>query len=167
MPHWRESGSSAPETYAPHAFRHRTARIERVVCIWWRVRVSLNGSAAITAASREGPSRLAGSLKQELRAEQPSGIVGESVAIRRVLAEIESVAPTQSTVLLLGETGTGKELLASALHELSPRRGRAFVKVNCAAISPSLIESELFGHEKGAFTGALQRRVGRFELAHG
>jgi len=83
-------------------------------------------------------------LKEELRAEQPSGIVGESVAIRRVLAEIESVAPTQSTVLLLGETGTGKELLASALHELSPRRGRAFVKVNCAAISPSLIESELF-----------------------
>jgi len=106
-------------------------------------------------------------LKEELRAEQPSGIVGESLAIRRVLAEIESVAPTQSTVLLLGETGTGKELLASALHELSPRRGRAFVKVNCAAISPSLIESELFGHEKGAFTGALQRRVGRFELAQG
>jgi transcriptional regulator with GAF, ATPase, and Fis domain len=106
-------------------------------------------------------------LKDELRAEQPSGIVGESVALRRVLAEIESVAPTHSTVLLLGETGTGKELLASALHDLSPRRGRAFVKVNCAAISPSLIESELFGHEKGAFTGALQRRVGRFELAHG
>ena len=106
-------------------------------------------------------------LKEELRAEHPSGIVGESIAIRRVLAEIERVAPTQSTVLLLGETGTGKELLASALHDLSPRRGRAFVKVNCAAISPSLIESELFGHEKGAFTGALQRRVGRFELAQG
>jgi len=83
------------------------------------------------------------------------------------LADIESVAPTPATVLLLGETGTGKELLASALHDLSPRRGRAFVKVNCAAISPSLIESELFGHEKGAFTGALQRRVGRFELAQG
>jgi transcriptional regulator with GAF, ATPase, and Fis domain len=106
-------------------------------------------------------------LKEELRAERPSGIVGESVAIRRVLAEIENVAPTQSTVLLLGETGTGKELFASALHDLSPRRGRAFVKVNCAAISPSLIESELFGHEKGAFTGALQRRMGRFELAQG
>jgi transcriptional regulator with GAF, ATPase, and Fis domain len=106
-------------------------------------------------------------LKEELRAEQPSGIVGESAAIRRVLADIESVAPTQSTVLLLGETGTGKELLASALHDLSPRRGHAFVKVNCAAISPSLIESELFGHEKGAFTGAVQRRVGRFEFAQG
>ena len=106
-------------------------------------------------------------LKGELRADRPAGIVGESAAIRRVLADLERVAPTSSTVLLLGETGTGKELLASALHELSPRRGQAFVKVSCAAISPTLIESELFGHEKGAFTGALQRRAGRFELAHG
>ena len=106
-------------------------------------------------------------LKGELRAGLPAGIVGESAAIRRVLADLERVARTSSTVLLLGETGTGKELLANALHELSPRRGRAFVKVSCAAISPSLIESELFGHEKGAFTGALQRRAGRFELAHG
>jgi len=105
--------------------------------------------------------------KEELRPEQPSGIVGESEAIRRVLADIESVAPTPSTVLLLGETGTGKELLASAVHHLSPRRAGPFVTVNCAAISPSLIESELFGHEKGAFTGALQRRAGRFELAQG
>ncbi len=78
-------------------------------------------------------------LKQELRPEQPPGITGESAAVRRLLADIERVAPTQSTVLLLGETGTGKELLANALHELSPRRGRAFVKVNSAAISPSLI----------------------------
>ncbi len=106
-------------------------------------------------------------LKQELRADQPPGIVRESPAIRRVLADIERVAPTQTTVLLLGETGTGKELFANALHELSPRQGRAFVKVNCAALPPSLIESELFGHEKGAFTGALQRRPGRFELANG
>jgi transcriptional regulator with GAF, ATPase, and Fis domain len=105
-------------------------------------------------------------LKEELRAEQPAGIVGQSSAIRRVLADIERVAPTHSTVLLLGETGTGKELLANAVHELSPRRGGAFVKMNCAAISPTLIESELFGHEKGAFTGALQRRLGRFELAN-
>ena len=104
-------------------------------------------------------------LKEELGAELPAGIVGESTAIRRVLADLERVAPTSSTVLLLGETGTGKELLANALHELSPRRGRAFVKVSCAAISPTLIENELFGHEKGAFTGALQRRAGRFELA--
>jgi transcriptional regulator with GAF, ATPase, and Fis domain len=106
-------------------------------------------------------------LKDERRAELPPGIVGESAAIRRVLTDIERVAPTQSTVLLLGETGTGKELLANALHEMSPRRSGPFVKVNCAAISPTLIESELFGHEKGSFTGALQRRVGRFELAHG
>ncbi len=106
-------------------------------------------------------------LKGELRAGLPAGIVGESAAIRRVLADLERVARTSSTVLLLGETGTGKEIFANALHELSPRRGRAFVKVSCAAISPSLIESELFGHEKGAFTGALQRRAGRFELAHG
>ena len=105
-------------------------------------------------------------LKGELRAELPAGMVGESAAIRRVLADLERVARTSSTVLLLGETGTGKELLANALHELSPRRGRAFVKVSCAAISPGLIrEVELFGHEKGAFTGALQRRAGRFELA--
>jgi len=106
-------------------------------------------------------------LKDEQRAELPAGIVGESAAIRRVLTDIERVAPTQSTVLLLGETGTGKELLANAVHEMSPRRSGPFVKVNCAAISPTLIESELFGHEKGSFTGALQRRVGRFELAHG
>jgi transcriptional regulator with GAF, ATPase, and Fis domain len=106
-------------------------------------------------------------LREELRAELRPGIVGTSKAIREVLASIERVAPTQSTVLLLGETGTGKELFANALHELSPRRGAAFVKVNCAAIAPALIESELFGHEKGAFTGALERRLGRFELAHG
>ena len=106
-------------------------------------------------------------LKGELRADLPAGIVGESAAIRRVLADLERVARTSSTVLLLGETGTGKELLANALHELSPRRGRAFVKVSCAAISPASLRVELFGHEKGAFTGALQRRAGRFELAHG
>jgi transcriptional regulator with GAF, ATPase, and Fis domain len=106
-------------------------------------------------------------LRRELHRDEPSAIVGESAAIRRVLADIDRVAPTQSTVLLLGETGTGKELFAQRVHELSPRRDRALVKVNCAAISPTLIESELFGHEKGAFTGALQRRLGRFELADG
>jgi transcriptional regulator with GAF, ATPase, and Fis domain len=107
-------------------------------------------------------------LREELRAELRPGIVGKSLALREALTRVERVAPTDSTVLLLGETGTGKELFANALHELSPRRGAAFVKVNCAAIAPALIESELFGHEKGAFTGALQRRLGRFELAdHG
>jgi len=82
-----------------------------------------------------------------------------------VLREVERVAPTLATVLIHGETGTGKELVARAIHELSPRQGRSLVTVNCAAMSPTLIESELFGHEKGAFTGALQRRIGRFELA--
>jgi formate hydrogenlyase transcriptional activator len=92
-------------------------------------------------------------------------IVGESEAIRSVLAEVERVAATDATVLLLGETGTGKELFATRIHELSGRRSRTMVRVNCAAIPPTLIESELFGRERGAFTGALARQVGRFELA--
>jgi formate hydrogenlyase transcriptional activator len=94
------------------------------------------------------------------------GIVGRSVALRNVLRQLEMVAPTDSTVLICGETGTGKELIARALHNLSPRRARAFVKCNCAAIPTGLLESELFGHEKGAFTGAVVQRIGRFELAN-
>jgi formate hydrogenlyase transcriptional activator len=93
-------------------------------------------------------------------------IVGTSAVLRRVLAQIETVAPTGSTVLICGETGTGKELIAQAIHSLSPRNGNAFVKLNCAAIPTGLLESELFGHEKGAFTGAIAQRVGRFELAN-
>jgi formate hydrogenlyase transcriptional activator len=94
-------------------------------------------------------------------------IVGSSEALRRVLVQVSKVAPTDSTVLILGETGTGKELIARAIHNRSKRSNRAFIRVNCAAIPPSLIASELFGHEKGSFTGALQRRLGRFELADG
>ena len=95
-------------------------------------------------------------------------IVGKSEALKRVLKEIETVGPTESTVLIHGETGTGKELIARAIHNLSARRSSAFVKVNCAAIPTGLLESELFGHERGAFTGAIAQRVGRFELAqHG
>jgi formate hydrogenlyase transcriptional activator len=106
-------------------------------------------------------------LEEEVRTEHDFGeIVGESSALRRVLKEVETVAPTGSTVLIRGETGTGKELIARALHELSPRQGRTFVKLNCAAIPTGLLESELFGHEKGAFTGAITPKVGRFELAH-
>ena len=93
-------------------------------------------------------------------------IVGDSAALRRVLKEVETVAPTGSTVLVRGETGTGKELIARALHDLSPRQNRTFVKLNCAAIPTGLLESELFGHEKGAFTGAITQKIGRFELAH-
>ena len=106
-------------------------------------------------------------LEEEVRTEHNFGeIVGESAALRRVLKQVETVAPTGSTVLIRGETGTGKELIARALHDLSPRRDRTFVKLNCAAIPTGLLESELFGHEKGAFTGAISQKVGRFELAH-
>src|SRR6202034_3607353 len=94
-------------------------------------------------------------------------IVGESPALQTVLSRVTKVAPTDSTVLITGETGTGKELVARAIHKRSPRSARAFISVNCAAIPTSLILSELFGHEKGAFTGATQRRLGRFELAEG
>ena len=94
-------------------------------------------------------------------------VVGRSAALRAVLEQAEIVAPTDSTVLIFGETGTGKELVARAIHNLSERRGRALVKVNCAAIPSGLLESELFGHEKGAFTGAIAQRIGRFELANG
>jgi formate hydrogenlyase transcriptional activator len=93
-------------------------------------------------------------------------IIGESPALKRTLKQVEIVAPTDSTVLLLGETGTGKELIARAIHNLSFRRERTLVKVNCAAIPTGLLESELFGHEKGAFTGAIAQRIGRFELAN-
>ena len=106
-------------------------------------------------------------LEEEARTEHHLGeIVGESAVLRRVLKQVEAVAPTDSTVLILGETGTGKELIARALHDLSPRRERTFVKLNCASIPTGLLESELFGHEKGAFTGAIAQKIGRFELAH-
>ncbi len=106
-------------------------------------------------------------LEEEVRTEHDFGeIVGDSAVLRRVLQQVETVAPTGSTVLIRGETGTGKELIARALHELSPRKGRTFVKLNCAAIPMGLLESELFGHERGAFTGAIGQKVGRFELAH-
>ena len=93
-------------------------------------------------------------------------IIGKSAALQHVLKQVENVGPTDSTVLIYGETGTGKELIARALHDLSPRRSGAFVKLNCAAIPAGLLESEFFGHEKGAFTGATTQRIGRFELAN-
>jgi formate hydrogenlyase transcriptional activator len=106
-------------------------------------------------------------LESEIRSElQFDDIVGTSDALKRVLGDIETVAPADSTVLIYGETGTGKELIARAVHNLSSRRANTFVKLNCAAIPTGLLESELFGHEKGAFTGAISQRIGRFELAH-
>ena len=104
-----------------------------------------------------------GEIRSDMNFEE---IVGKSAALRCVLKLVDIVAPTESTVLIYGETGTGKELVARALHDLSPRRSNAFVRVNCAAIPAGLLESELFGHEKGAFTGAVAQRIGRFELAN-
>ena len=107
-------------------------------------------------------------LQEEIKNEHNfEEITGQSPGMKQVFKMIETVAPTDATVLIVGETGTGKELVARALHNLSSRRHQALVKVNCAALPAGLIESELFGHEKGAFTGALTRRIGRFELAHG
>jgi formate hydrogenlyase transcriptional activator len=106
-------------------------------------------------------------LEEEIRVNHNfEDIVGQSQTLRRVLQEVETVAPTESGVLILGETGTGKELLARAIHDLSPRKGRTFVRVDAAALPATLIESELFGYERGAFTGAVASRIGRFELAH-
>ncbi len=106
-------------------------------------------------------------LEDEIRTEQNFGeIIGDDPAFRKVLDQLATVAPTDASVLILGETGTGKELIARAIHELSGRRERTFVKLNCAAIPTGLLESELFGHEKGAFTGAIAQKVGRFELAN-
>src|SRR6202521_3272540 len=105
-------------------------------------------------------------LEDEIRGEMDfEGIVGQSSALRHVLNLVETVAPSDSTVLLLGETGTGKELIARAIHERSRRKDRTFVKLNCAAIPTGLLESELFGHERGAFTGAIAQKTGRLELA--
>jgi formate hydrogenlyase transcriptional activator len=107
-------------------------------------------------------------LEDEIRTEYNfEEIIGESAVLKRILKQVETVAPTDSTVLVQGETGTGKELIARAIHNLSKRRERTFVKMNCAAIPTGLLESELFGHERGAFTGAIAQKVGRFELAHG
>jgi formate hydrogenlyase transcriptional activator len=106
-------------------------------------------------------------LEEEIRTEYNfEEIIGNSPTLKRVLQDVETVAATDSTVLVYGETGTGKELIAHAIHNLSPRRERTLVKVNCAAIPTGLLESEFFGHERGAFTGAIDRRIGRFELAH-
>ena len=106
-------------------------------------------------------------LEEELQTEhQFDEIVGDSSGLKRVLKQVEDVATTDATVLILGDTGTGKELIARAIHRLSPRRDSAFIKLNCSAIPSGLLESELFGHERGAFTGAIAQKIGRLELAH-
>jgi transcriptional regulator with GAF, ATPase, and Fis domain len=112
-----------------------------------------------------GPSEGCASSDQGSRPRKFEQLIGESPALEAVLEGVKRVAPTSSTVLIQGETGTGKELIARAIHNISPRCGRPFVKLNCAAIPLDLLESELFGHEKGAFTGAIAQKLGRFELA--
>jgi DNA-binding NtrC family response regulator len=135
----------------------RTERVERLRATEVMTKPVLPDDAVATARR----------LIERRRLQERTGIVGESAAIQEVMVKIEQMAPVSSTVLIQGESGTGKELVAKALHDLSPRRGEAFITVNCAALPDTLLESELFGHEKGAFTGAAERRLGRFELADG
>ena len=135
----------------------RTERVERLRATEVMVK-PVSPDDAVATARR---------LIERRQLQERTGIVGESAPIQEVLVKIEQMAPVSSTVLIQGESGTGKELVAKALHDLSPRRGEAFITVNCAALPDTLLESELFGHEKGAFTGAAERRLGRFELADG
>jgi len=116
-------------------------------------------------ATYQGALDRSGSSDQDRTPRRFEQVVGNSSALELVFAQVEQVAPTDSTVLIEGETGTGKELIAHAVHNISSRYGRPFIKLNCAAIPFDLLESELFGHEKGAFTGAISQKVGRFELA--
>jgi formate hydrogenlyase transcriptional activator len=150
-----------------NAFHHPEA--EMLVQVADQVAMAVNNAVAFRqiADLRDRLSQEKKYLEEEISLENNfEDIVGESTGLRQVLKEIETVAPTDATVLIQGETGTGKELLARAIHRLSPRRDRTFIKLNCAAIPAGLLESELFGHEKGAFTGAIARKMGRLELAH-
>ena len=116
--------------------------------------------------TQNGPWLLDKKVDTEVASDKFAEIVGRSAAVKRVLSGVETVAPTDATVLITGETGTGKELIAHALHRMSARKNRPFVTLNCAAIPTGLLESELFGYERGAFTGALGQKIGRFEMAH-
>ena len=156
---WKRSGSDlldANETESVTRDQRRNGRV-RNAC-------SLSPSLENHMSSRNKPI-----CSEEYAPSEDTleGIIGRSVAMSALCKQVKVVAPTGSTVLILGETGTGKELIARAIHNLSPRRDRPFIKVNCAAIPAGLIESELFGHERGAFTGAVSRRIGRFEMADG
>ncbi len=139
------------------------ATMPDVRCGHWEPRTSTANTLSRTTSSSE---KCEFCLKEETCSEADfKGIVGQSAGLRQVLQQVETVATSDSTVLLLGETGTGKELIARALHDRSPRRQRALLKLNCAAIPSGLLESELFGHERGAFTGAITQKTGRLELA--
>ena len=142
---------------------------EMLLGVGSQVAMAVNNAMAFRQISelREKLSQEKQYLEEEINLENRfEDIVGESAGLKQVLKQLETVAPTDATVLIQGETGTGKELLARAIHRLSPRSDRTFIKLNCAAIPAGLLESELFGHEKGAFTGAISRKMGRLELAH-
>jgi PAS domain S-box-containing protein len=149
------------------AFSQREAEMLEKIAVQMAVTVVNARSFRQMADSRDRLTEEKHYLEEEINLENHfEDIVGESTGLRQVLKEIETVAPTDATVLIEGETGTGKELLARAIHRLSPRNERTFIKLNCAAIPATLLESELFGHEKGAFTGAIARKLGRLELAN-
>jgi len=170
---WRKDGTQFPVEYISTAIQHNGEILGAVIVfkdISERRQSEQDLKAAMTQVEQ---------LKEQLQAENRylmdeiqsqhnfSRIIGQGPALSQILTQIEHVAPTDSSVLIQGESGTGKELIARSIHSASRRRERPLVKVNCGAISPSLVESELFGHEKGAFTGAMNQRIGRFELADG
>ncbi len=164
----RKLGALVFASRTPNAFSEHDAEFLQLVAN--QVAVAIENALAFSEIEqlRDQLTHELAYLEDEVRSDHNFGeIVGENLALRQVLKNVETVAATESTVLICGETGTGKELIARALHERSPRRGRTFIKLNCAAIPTGLLESELFGHEKGAFTGAVNRKVGRFELADG
>ena len=170
---WRKDGSSFPVEYTSTPIREH-GRLVGAVVVFRDITERKEAEEALRRVLAEVEH-----LKNQLQAENAylqeeiklehnfADILSHSDAMKQVLHKVEQVAATDATVLILGETGTGKELLARAVHSLSPRHDRPLVKVNCAALPANLIESELFGHEKGAFTGAISRRAGRFELANG
>ena len=167
--HYSPAAAGHPGLRVQAAVRLRDSRSSFLQLVANQVAVAVENALAFQEieALKDQLAKENAYLEEEVRTEHNFGeIIGDSAALRRVLQEVETVAPTGSTVLIRGETGTGKELIARAVHDLSPRQGRTFVKLNCAAIPTGLLESELFGHEKGAFTGAIMQKSGRFELAH-
>lgn len=170
---WRKDGSQFPVEYISTAIL-QDGKIVGAVIVFKDISERKESEQQLQSAMHQVEQ-----LKEKLQAENRylmdeiqqehdfSKIIGKSPALLQILTQIEHVAPTNASVLIQGESGTGKELIARAIHDASPRRDSPLVKLNCGAITPSLVESELFGHEKGAFTGALQTRQGRFELAHG
>lgn len=171
---WRKDGTSIPVEYVSTPIYGENGEIDGAVVTFNDITERKLQQAALESALEEVrtlKNRLQEEnlyLQQEIKLNHNfEEIIGSSEALMKTLRRIEQVADTDATVLLLGETGVGKELFARGIHHLSGRRGRPLVKVNCAVLPANLIESELFGHERGAFTGATERRIGRFELAHG